>query len=65
MGFRAADVLELLREARYAGERVSPFADLRARRGAVWITPRFHAEVSYAGVQAGRLRAPVWRGIVR
>jgi hypothetical protein len=34
-------------------------------RGAVWITPRFQAEVSYAQILTGRLRAPVWRGIVR
>jgi bifunctional non-homologous end joining protein LigD len=64
-GFRAADVLELVREARYARQRDSPFSDLSSLRGALWITPRFHAEVSYAEVAAGRLRAPVWRGIIR
>ena len=64
-GFRAADVLELVRAARYERLRDSPFADLPRMRGAVWFAPRFHAEVSYAEVLAGKLRAPVWRGIVR
>jgi hypothetical protein len=45
-GFNAADVLELIRATRYERERDSSFADLPAMRGAVWITPRFHAEVA-------------------
>jgi bifunctional non-homologous end joining protein LigD len=58
-GFNAADVLELVRAARYERERVSPFADLARMRGAVWITPRFQAEISYADLAGGYLRAPV------
>ena len=65
MGLQPADVLELMRSARYERLHASPFADLPRMRGAVWIAPRFHAEVSYAEVLAGKLRAPVWRGIVR
>jgi ATP-dependent DNA ligase len=61
-GFRAADVLELLREAR-TPRRTSPFADLRSMRGAVWLEPRLRAEISYAESVGGRLRAPSWRGL--
>jgi len=32
---------------------------------AVWLAPRFRAEISYAEVVAGKLRAPSWRGLVR
>jgi hypothetical protein len=60
-GFRAADVLELLREAKYAPERVSPFVDLPRMRGAVWLSPRVRGEVSYSEIVARRLRAPSWR----
>jgi bifunctional non-homologous end joining protein LigD len=64
-GFRAADVLELLREVRMFRRQTSPFADLSTMRGAVWLEPRLRAEVSYAEVIAGRLRAPSWRSLVR
>jgi hypothetical protein len=63
-GFRASDVLELLREAKYAPQRLSPFVDLPWMRNAVWLTPRFRAEISYAEIVRGQLRAPSWRGIV-
>jgi ATP-dependent DNA ligase len=63
-GFRAADVLELLRAARLFDTRTSPFVDLPAMRGAVWIEPRLRAEVSYAEVTGGRLRAPTWRRLI-
>jgi hypothetical protein len=43
---------------------VSPFADLRTMRNAVWMEPRLLAEVSYAELIDGRLRAPAWRGLV-
>ena len=62
-GFRAADVLELLQEAR-SPTRLSPFADLKTMRGAVWLDPRLRAEVSYAEVVGARLRAPSWRGLI-
>ena len=61
--FRAPDVPELLREAR-SPLRTSPFVGLRSMRGAVWLEPRLRAEVSYAEVAGGRLRAPPWRGLV-
>jgi bifunctional non-homologous end joining protein LigD len=63
-GFRAADVLELLRAARMFDTRMSPFVDLPAMRGAVWLEPRLDVEISYAEVVAGRLRAPAWRRMV-
>ena len=50
-GFHASDVLEVLREARHAPQRLSPFMDLPRMSGAVWLTPR--------------LRAPSWRGLLR
>jgi ATP-dependent DNA ligase len=64
-GFRAADVLELLREARYAPQRLSPFVDPPGIRGVVWLAPRLRAEVSYAEIVMGQLRAPSWRGLVK
>jgi bifunctional non-homologous end joining protein LigD len=63
-GFRAPDVLEMLREAR-TPRRTSPFADLRSMRGAVWLEPRLRAAVSYAEIVEGRLRAPSWRALAR
>ena len=58
-GFRAAHVLELVRAAQYERLRASPFADPPRMRGAVWIAPRFHVEVSYAEVLVGKLPPPV------
>ena len=42
----------------------SPFADKTARRGVVWLEPELHAEISYAEVIQGRLRAPGFRGLI-
>jgi ATP dependent DNA ligase domain/ATP dependent DNA ligase C terminal region len=64
-GFKARDVLRLMRDARIFGESTSPFADLRTMRNAVWMEPRLLAEVSYSEIIGGRLRAPSWRGLVR
>jgi bifunctional non-homologous end joining protein LigD len=61
-GVHADDRLELTSQA---VQRESPFADLRTMRGAVWLAPRLRAEISYAEIAAGRLRAPVWRKLVR
>ena len=61
-GFKASDVLELLREAR-TPLRTSPFVDAPRMRSAVWIEPRLYAEISYAEIVDGRLRAPSWRGL--
>ncbi len=63
-GFRAADVLELIRTVRTARTPNSPFCDHRSMRGAVWLTPHLRAEVSYAELVEGRLRAPSWRRLV-
>jgi bifunctional non-homologous end joining protein LigD len=63
-GFKARDVLRLMRDARILAQPTSPFADLRTMRNAVWIEPRLLAEVSYAELIDGRLRAPAWRGLI-
>ena len=63
-GFKARDVLRLMRNARIFAQLMSPFADLRTIRSAVWMEPRLLAEVSYAECIDGRLRAPSWRGRV-
>ena len=60
-GYRAHDVLELLREAMMFRTPTSPFVDLKAMRGAVWLEPRLRAEIGYAEIVGGRLRAPSWR----
>jgi hypothetical protein len=33
-------------------------------RGVVWIAPRLRAEVSYAEIVMGQVRAPSWRGLI-
>jgi len=63
-GFKARDVIRLLREARIFRRDTSPFTDLRTMRNAVWMEPHLRAEVSYAEIIDGRLRAPAWRGLV-
>jgi ATP-dependent DNA ligase len=64
-GFRAADVLDLLREAKYSPQRLSPFIDPPRMRNLVWLARRFRGEISYSEVVGGQLRAPSWRGLVR
>jgi hypothetical protein len=54
-----------MRDARIFAQSASPFADLRTMRNAMWMEPRLLAEVSYAELIDGRLRAPSWRGFVR
>ena len=63
-GFKARDVLQLMRDARVFAQLTSPFTDLRTMRHAVWMEPRLLAEVSYAERTDGRLRAPSWRGLI-
>jgi len=63
-GYRAADVLAVLQCAKDYPLRASPFVDAPRMRSAVWMRPRLPAEVSYAEIVDGRLRAPSWRRIV-
>jgi bifunctional non-homologous end joining protein LigD len=63
-GYRAADVLEVLRAARMFDTTTSPFVDLRTMRGVVWLEPRLRVQVSYAELIDGRLRAPSWRRLI-
>jgi hypothetical protein len=54
----APDVLELLDHVRRWSRPTSPFANLRLARSVTWVEPRLEAEVSYAEIVEGRLRAP-------
>jgi len=51
---------EICRFPKSAGN-VSHFVDKTARHGVIWLEPRLTAEISYAEVMLGRLRAPVFR----
>jgi len=51
----------LLREAKHSPQRTPPFVDLPKMRSAVRIAPRLRAEISYAEIVDGKLRAPSWR----
>jgi hypothetical protein len=42
----------------------SPFHDFRLSRGVTWLEPTLHVELTYSEVMEGRLRDPVYRGIV-
>jgi ATP-dependent DNA ligase len=63
-GYKAADVLTVLRHAKDYPLRMSPFNDAPKMRNAIWMEPRLRAEVSFAEVVGGRLRAPSWRALV-
>jgi ATP-dependent DNA ligase len=52
-GFKAPDVLDLLRCAKTLVRRGAPFADLPTARDVMWLDPRVLAEVSYAEISAG------------
>jgi hypothetical protein len=43
---------------------MSPFADLRHRRGVTWLKPRVAMEIQYDDLTRGRLRAPVLRQVI-
>jgi bifunctional non-homologous end joining protein LigD len=60
-GVGAATVAAILERARPRAE--APFSDLRRRRGIVWLEPRLTAEVTFAEIVGGRLRAPVLRHV--
>jgi hypothetical protein len=58
-GFRAPDVLALLEHARRWSRPGSPFVGAPWMRSVTWVEPRLEAEVSYAEIVEGRLRAVV------
>jgi bifunctional non-homologous end joining protein LigD len=62
-GFKAPDVLALLEHARRWSRPSAPFVDTPRMRSVTWVEPRLEAEVSYAEIVEGRLRAPSWRGM--
>jgi ATP-dependent DNA ligase len=58
-GFKAADVLALLEHARRWNRPDSSFVGApRGMRSVTWVEPRLEAEVSYAEIVEGRVRAP-------
>jgi bifunctional non-homologous end joining protein LigD len=63
MGYSRASVALLTEQAAPLTCSSSPFVDLPSRRGVTWLAPRLKAEVTFAEIVAGRLRAVVWRGL--
>jgi hypothetical protein len=60
--YKAPDVLALLDHTRRWSRPGSPFVERWRTRSVTWVEPRLEAEVSYAEIVEGRLRAPSWRG---
>jgi len=60
-GYRAVDVLSVMQHAREFPWPSSPFVDPTRMRHVVWMQPRLRAEISYAEIVGGHLRAPSWR----
>jgi hypothetical protein len=42
----------------------SPFADLTRARGVTWLEPELLAAATYSEIMDGRLRDPVFRGLI-
>jgi ATP-dependent DNA ligase len=63
-GFKAPDALALLDHARRWSRPSSPFVERWRTRSVTWVEPRIEAEISYAEIVDGRLRAPSWRRVV-
>ena len=53
---------ELLRQGRERS--TSPFHDFRQSRGVTWLEPTLTVELTYSEIMEGRLRDPVYRGLV-
>ena len=60
LGVRTAR--ELLRQGRERS--TSPFHDFRLSRGVTWLEPTLTVELTYSELMEGRLRDPVYRGLV-
>ena len=60
IGLRTAK--ELLQRGREV--RSSPFADFSTSRGVTWLEPTLMVELTYSEIMEGRLRDPVYRGLV-
>ena len=63
MGYSRTSVSALMEGAVGLVRASSPFVDSTRRRGVTWVTPTLKAEVTFAEIVAGRLRAAVWRGL--
>jgi ATP dependent DNA ligase C terminal region len=53
---------ELLRKGRKRS--TSPFHDFRLSRGVTWLEPTLTVELTYSEIMEGRIRDPVYRGLV-
>jgi bifunctional non-homologous end joining protein LigD len=62
-GVRGGRVSDLLAKATRLPRKTSPFAERVPHHDVIWLDPRIVAEVSYAEVVQGRLRASVFRGL--
>jgi hypothetical protein len=60
LGLRTAE--QIVRRAQQTS--TSPFHDFRLSRGIAWLEPTLHVELTYSELMEGRLRDPVYRGIV-
>ena len=60
LGLRTAKAL--LAQARERSS--SPFPDFRLSRGVTWLEPTLNVEVTYSELMEGRLRDPVYRGLI-
>ena len=60
---RAGRLADFLSTANRVLRTTSPFTDHVRAREVIWLEPRVVAEISYAEIVQGRLRAPVFRGV--
>lgn len=60
LGLRTAE--QIVRRAQQTS--TPPFHDFRLSRGVVWLAPTLQVELTYSEIMEGRLREPVYRGLV-
>jgi len=60
LGLRTAE--QIVRRAQQT--TTSPFHDFRLSRRVTWLEPTLHVELTYSEIMDGRLRDPVYRGLV-
>ena len=60
LGMRTAQ--QLLRQGHECS--TSPFHDFRLSRAVTWLEPTLYVELTYSELMEGRLRDPVYRGMV-
>jgi bifunctional non-homologous end joining protein LigD len=60
LGLRTAE--QIVRRAQQTS--TSPFDDFRLSHGVTWLEPTLYVELTYSEIMEGRLRDPVYRGLV-